>query len=369
MRIFVFATVLTLLAGALPAQSGEWEFRFGPRIIGATIDGRYITEPASEQDVETSVTARLSGAYESVGYNRAADGSLLFVDQLATDAVTSYDRFDLLWELGLQQGIVPRADSASDAAVVYAIYRGRYRLPLAISDSEAADAGLPPITATLRGSVLTGLAWSTVVKAPLTRELSGVTAELAVEWGPSFLHNEVLGSAEFTRLTVKGSAFLPLLALPPRDGFNRFSLYLAGFSAIDWAYGPDVPIAVRQTTGGRSLRGAPGGSVRGYGSGRFDSTFKAITNLELRASLPSIILPSIIPGLVVFTDAGYFNDLDSASPVESQDSGLLLSSGAGLSIDFFDLAALVFYTSFAWTGDTRSGEIWNPLGIGFGFHF
>ena len=363
------AALLLLLTCSLPAQDGTWEFRFGPRIIGATIDTRYITSEPTTEGVETSFTGRLSSAYEAVAFSRGADDSLLFLDPTDTEAISGYSRFDLLWEVGLQQGILPRTGRSQDAAVVYSLYRGRYRLPFAESAADLSAAGLPQVEQTLRGSVVSGIAYSTVEKAPITREQQGLFGEFAIEWGPALLHNELFGSANYSRITLKGSGFAPLLVLPPVDGRNRFSLYLAAFGAVDWASGPDVPLSVRQTTGGRGLRGAPGGSVRGFGSGRFDATFKAVGNVELRAALPAIVLPSIIPGLVLYTDFGYYNDADRRSPTDAEHQGFLAASGAGLSTDLFDLATLVFYTSFAWAGETRTREIWTPFAIGFGFHF
>jgi hypothetical protein len=367
-QISVFLLLLIAVV-SLPADDGALEFRFGPRIFGATLDTRYVTTQPAEDDVETSVTARLSSAYENVGFHRSSTGSLLYIDPAIDSAITGYDRFDLLWELGLQQGILPRGDTTQDAAVVFTLYRGRYRLPFAAAESELLAENLPPVDQTLQGSVISGIAYSTVTRAAITREQEGLFGELAIEWAPEFLHNAILGSGNYNRLTLKGSGFLPLIALDPRDGRNRFSLYLAGFGVVDWATGPDIPISVRNTTGGRGLRGAPGGSVRGFGSGRFDSTFKAIASVELRAALPAIVLPSIIPGVVLFSDFGFYSDLDELSPILLEHSGFLGSSGIGLSIDLFDAVTLVFYSTIAWSGDTRSGDMWTPFGVGFGYHF
>lgn len=76
----VLLCTLVFIASMLPAQEGVWELSFGPRIIGATLDTRYVTTTPTVNDVETSVTGRLSSAYEAVGFHSRADGSLLFID-------------------------------------------------------------------------------------------------------------------------------------------------------------------------------------------------------------------------------------------------------------------------------------------------
>jgi hypothetical protein len=76
-----------------------------------------------------------------------------------------------------------------------------------------------------------------------------------------------------------------------------------------------------------------------------------------------------VPGIVVFTDGAYYADTDAVSPETEQNTGVLLSSGAGLSIDLFDVAALVFYSAYAWTETNVEGGRWVPFALGFGFHF
>ncbi|MFP4376404.1 MAG: hypothetical protein ACLFP4_05120 [Spirochaetales bacterium] len=366
----VFSLVVLVVGfGALFAQNGSWQFRFGPRFWGGSMGTRYSLEEPEVDGVESAIVGTLSAAYEFIGYQRTAMGRLLTVDPAIEDAITEYARFDLLWQLGVEQGLLPRSDSPDDRAVAFALYRGRYRLPFTESDQLVDDAGLPRAAPLLQGSIVSGVAYSTRTQAQLTRVVQGVTGEFALEWGPEFLHNELLGSSDFNRLTLKGSAFLPIVEVAPENGMNRFALYGAAFAGVDWATGPVIPFSVRSTIGGRSVRSAPGGTVRGYGAGRFDATFKAIGNFELRASLPSVGLPLIIPGLVLFTDLGYYLDTEELSPLAAENSGFLLSSGVGASIDLFAAAQFVFYTAYSWTETNVRGEQWIPFALGFGFHF
>lgn len=361
---------LLLVASALSAQSDQWEFRFGPRFWGATVAGRYILTPPSSDDVETSITALLSPAYESAGYYRAADGSLYTVPEDGEDTqATSFNRFDVVWQLGVQQGILDRGGDDADTAVVFLLYRGQYDLPFRDDQRLFFGSGLPEADSSLRGSIVGGVAYREVTLDDVTRVRRGLAGEFAVEWGPPFLHNQILGQADYNRTTLALRGYLPLYEVAPVDGRNRFSSYLAAFAVADWTTGPQIPQIIRATTGGRSVRSATAGSVRGYRSGRFDATFKTIGNIEARMNLPAIAIPQIVPGLVLYTDGGYFYDAAQTSPVTAENNGFLLSSGAGVSLDLFDAAVLVFYASYLWTETDVAGERWVPFSLGFGFHY
>lgn len=370
MKRSVAAVLFLVVALTGYSQSDQWEFRSGPRFWGASLAARYLTQPSTVDGVETSITGYLSGAYEAVGYYRAPNGSLFTAASDGSDAgVTSYNRIDVRYELGVQQGIAPRRDVPSDLAVAFALYRGQFDYPFRTDEGLFFQSSRPETEGSWRGSVVSGLAFSYVEDLSVVRTRSGVAAELALEWGPPFLHNQVLGDADYSRLTLSGRGFLPLHAEEPVNGRNVFSAYLAGFGVIDWTHGPSIPEIVRSTTGGRSVRSAPGGSVRGFNSGRFDSTLKIIGNVEARANLPALIVPEIVPGALVYTDAGFYYDAEETSPTPEENSGLLLSSGVGLYVDLFDLAQLVFYTSYLWTEPSVSGTRWVPFGMGFGFHY
>ena len=368
-RICSIAALLLIAAGAW-AQSDQWEFRFGPRFWGVTVAGRYMLEPPSADDVETSITGLLSPAYQRTGYYRTDEGELYTVPEDGNDPdVTSYDRFDLVWQLGVQQGIFDRGGDDADTAVGFLLYRGQYDLPFRDDEQLFFAADLPETDSSIRGSIVGGVAYRDIAKNDVTRVQHGIAGELALEWGPPFLHNQLLGEADYNRTTLTLRGYLPLYEAAPVDGRNRFSAYLAAFSVVDWANGPQIPQIIRSTTGGRSVRSATGGSVRGYRSGRFDATFKTVGNVEARLNLPAIVLPGIVPGLVVYTDGGYFYDASQTSPVAAENSGTRLSSGAGFYLDLFDAATLVFYTNYLWTETDVTGERWVPFSLGFGFHY
>ena len=373
-RVFILSFVLVSILAGVGAEESRFDLSFAPRFWGVSLFGRYSLEPPAANEVETSVITGLSAAYETVGYYRAPDGSL-FTD--GDDGFTAdqahYNRFDLEWQVGIQQGILPRADLPEDQAVVFAYYRGRYDLPFRDNQQLYFSSDLPEVDGELLGSVHAGLAYSNVVEDDVTGTEKGVHAELVLGWGPSFLHNQVLGSADFTRTTLSGRGFIPLYSADKRGDRNLFSSYLAMFGAVDWATGAVVPMAVRSTIGTRSERPGTGGSVRGYESGRFDATHKAVANVEVRANLPSIVLspklPTLIPGILIYTDAGYYNDLDDFSTTTTEEPGTLLSSGAGVYLDVRGIAQIIFYTNYLWQPAAVDGTHWVPLTLGFGFHY
>jgi hypothetical protein len=86
-------------------------------------------------------------------------------------------------------------------------------------------------------------------------------------------------------------------------------------------------------------------------------------------NLPAIVLPGLIPGLLVYTDAGYYNDMDSFSPDPAEAEGKLLTSGLGVYLDVLEIAEFVFYTNYLWTPARIDGTSWVPFSLGFGFHF
>jgi hypothetical protein len=368
-RILTLVFTVFIVVGAF-ADDDRFHFGISPRIFGLAVGAQFALSEPAVADVETSVIGTLSGAYESSSYFRLPDGSLFTsgAGGYSSDDA-SINRIDLLWEVGIQQGILPGTDGVTDRAAAYALYRGQYDYPFADATSLFANSGLPEADGGLLGAMVLGLFYDGTSKQPVTHVQEGLFGDAAVEWAPEFLHNHVLGEADYARTTVTAGAFFPLFVAEQRDGMNRFASYLGVMGIVDWAHGTAIPFTVRSTTGGRSIRPATGGSVRGIETLRFDASLKAIANVDLRLNLPAIALPSIIPGIVIYTDLGYYNDLEMVSPQTDENSGVLVTSGIGVSIDMFDLVTLVFYTNFLWNETDIDGKSWVPFSLGFGYHF
>jgi hypothetical protein len=198
--------------------------------------------------------------------------------------------------------------------------------------------GLPDAAGFFQNSLLTGLSFNDLNKTDPHRTQQGVYAEVSAEWAPAFLFNTAYGRADFIRLNLTASGFLPVFDIDPRAELNKLSGYLGGFFAVDWCGGGYIPINVQQSFGGRSARAGLGGAVRGYEGDRFDGPFKAVLNAEFRLNLPQFkIIDVLTPGLFAFFDSGYYNY------IYYDEQGFLFSTGIGVSIDVWKLMSLNFY--------------------------
>lgn len=336
----------------------------GPRFWGATVDIRYALNEPSIQFTETTLLAGLSAAYETSTYVRLGDGALVTVG--TADSVP-YPRFDGVWELGAEYGLLPSLVNYTDSLVVFALYRGQYDLPMGEDASLFTDSGLPESAGRLAGAVIAGAGVDTVVLDEVSRTREGVAAEASVEWGPSFLHNQLIGEANYGRLNLTARQFSPIFTLDA-DGTNRLSLYQATYAAVDWGFGAQLPYETRATFGGRSPRSGLGGAVRGYTSRRYDADFKAVFNTELRLTGPPLVVPFILPGLLVHYDAGFYSDTRGISPIKDERSGFVQSAGAGAYVEIVGVASIVFYTHALLSEPSLSGTRWVPFSLGFGFH-
>lgn len=336
----------------------------GPRFWGATVDIRYALNEPSTQFTETTLLAGLSAAYETSTYARLGDGALATA---STTASVQYPRFDGVWELGAEYGLLPSLVNYADRLVVFTLYRGQYDIPMGEDASLFTDSGLPESAGRLAGAVIAGAGVDTVTLDEVSRTRQGVAAEASVEWGPSFLHNQLIGEANYGRLNLTARQFSPILALEA-DGTNQLSVYQATYAAVDWGFGAQLPYETRATFGGRSPRSGLGGAVRGYTSRRYDADFKAVFNTELRLTGPSLVVPIIRPGLLVHYDAGYFLDTRRISPVADERSGFVQSAGAGVYVEIVGVASIVFYTHALLSEPSLSGTRWVPFSLGFGFH-
>ena len=130
-------------------------------------------------------------------------------------------------------------------------------------------------------------------------------------------------------------------------------MYAGDFVSVDWVTGDAVPLNVRQSFGGRSPRTGLGGAVRGVDSGSLDGYFKAVNNLEVRLLGPALFLPTIVPGLVVYLDAGLFSSAGCPRP---EAWGFVASTGAGVFVDLFGFAQLTLYVHYRLVGENADGS-------------
>jgi hypothetical protein len=324
---------------------------------------------------ETALRAVLSAAVSEGGYFRYPDGALYQGDNLDPDRDPYYWLFNGQWMLGLEQGLVSNPQdspegSSSDLITGFTYYRGYYDYPFSAEgyDPLFYRSPRPERDGILTNALLAGAYLSTLQHDREAKTRRGVYGELAAEWAPRALANELYGAADYARLSGKLYGFLPLHSSAPEKP-GGIGIYAGGFVGADLVAGDRIPAHIRQSFGGISVRPGLGGSVRGLETGRFDATFKLAANAELRTILPGLFDGRVLPGVVVHSDFGYYDDREELSPSGEEHTGIALSSGLGLSVTAVDVATIVLYTHYLWTETLVTGGSWQPVGIGFGFHF
>jgi len=374
------AAALFLALAATPLVAGDLPLAFdvSPRIWGADLGIGY-TGLELLDGRDTTLWLWAGGGWEQMPFYRDSDGSLAaeYLD-LASGVIEHglpatinasndpfYQRAEGKWQLGIVQGLV--AAEGPDLVVAFLYYRGRYDAHLT-QGALIADAPLyafPDQDGIFQNSLLAGVAYQGVTKNA-HKVKSGVAAEASAEWAPSFLISAADGDASFLRLNASARFFLPLFdAVPDRDR-NVFSVYAGDFLAVDWITGDAVPLNVRQSFGGRTPRLGLGGAVRGVDSGSLDTNFKAVNNLEVRVLGPALFMPDIVPGLVVYLDAGFFDSAGSPGPAAR---GFVASTGAGVFVDLFGFAQLTGYLHWRLVGVNANGSALTPLAVDFGLKF
>lgn len=363
LAILVFALVLAGWTGA--EESDGFFTEFDPRIIGADVRVGYRFDllPVGL----TQVSGLVGGAWGGEAYYRYDDDSFVEPGDSGPTNV-AFNRVNVRWDVGAGQDT---AASGSLSISPFVYYRGFRNFPLddeseeeLFLDSPRSDAG-----GILSNGVLAGVFVDSVVADENYAVERGVYAEASVGFSPRWLLNDIVGASDFGRVNVTAKGFLPVAAVGAAAD-PVLGAYLAGFYAIDYLYGPTIPHAAASTVGGLNPRFGVGGAVRGVDSQRFDASFKTIANVEARVTFPGVLDPYLVPGIVVYLDGAYFSDLRELSPNTSEHSGYAATSGAGVSVDFFGIATLVFYTQYYLTGSTVArNSPWTPFALGFGYHF
>ena len=199
---------------------------------------------------------------------------------------------------------------------------------------------------------------------------SGVAAELSAEWGPGFFFNTLIGDSDFLRFNLGVRAFLPLFDVAPDRPVNLFCGYLADFFAVDYAVGfaAPVPLAIRQTFGGRNPQTGLGYAVRGVSWADYDTNLKAVNNLELRLELPALYIPDLVPGIIVFLDAGFYDQVGEAGIPAPTPMGIIASTGIGISLDVLDLVTGAGYVDYRIDSENPNGGRWS-LAVEASLHF
>ena len=311
--------------------------------------------------LDTIVEDDLGAGYETDNFYRNPNGSPYFGPSRSGSPVL-FDRLEILEGIGVRQGIVWDQTRNCNLVEGFLFYRLHYDKAYAGSGSLISQSGLPDRDQILSNSLIVGISASTLVKDKVHKTWNGMYGEASVQWGPSFLLNGI-GNADFYRFNATFKGFQTLYTSPATGDFNFLSVYVGDFVSVDYAGGSSIPWYVQESTGGLQPRATVDDWVRGFETGAYGTTFKAVNNFDIRFQGPAMIWPSVAPGAYVFTDAGYYNGF-VGDPTNTA-GGVLASVGAGGYLDVFDAANVTGYLAFPVYGHRIDNASWV---ISFHFH-
>jgi hypothetical protein len=374
--LIVAVLTLALSFGALlPAWSMDNEspvtFDIILRLLGLDVGVGY-RGLALLPGADTTFWVYGGGGYEWMTYYRDASGALLAPASITPDTNTTFVRYEGAWRLGMEQGFAWNERTKTNLFEAFAFYRGRYDAN-EISASIVPtlyNSGLPDASAGLLNTLQAGVAYDDLLFDAKHKTKSGFNAEATAEWGPGFFLNAIVGNSDYVRLNAMARGFIPLYDIAPDSAGNLLSIYAGDYFSVDYAMGfngAPVPVFIRQTFGGRDQNTGLGHAVRGVDTAAYDTNLKVVNNLEVRANLPALYFADLVPGVVVFVDAGYYAQVGEglSAPVPS---GFVASTGAGVYIDIFDLGSLAFYYDYRLDGTNADGTN-TKFAIEFGMHF
>lgn len=324
--------------------------------------------------VDTVFWLIAGAANEGMSYYRLPSGEIYRGGVSSVDPETDPEsrKWYYGWGAGISQGVLWNEETDSNLLELFLFYRARLDNHLADGDPETDQllfrSSIPDRDGLLQNAFLTGFSYNGVVQDTTHKIRRGVYGELSAEWGPSSLQSASAGETGYLRFNATVKGFVPLYVAAPDRDRNLFSLYAGSFLSADYFIGDAVPLNIRQSFGGLSPRTGLGGAVRGVDSGAFDSRFKAVCNLDLRATLPAIVHPDIVPGIVTYFDTGYYHEGgETEGPVSP--SGFIHTTGAGLYIDLFNFATLALYAHYYLNGENADGENLVLGELAFGLRF
>jgi len=376
-RVVLALTFLTACAFSCWAVGDEDPFAFdiGLRLFGADIGIGY-RGLALLPNADTTIWAYVGGGYETEHYYRDPSGDFLAPGSLAPGGVfdglnAAFQRIEGAWRLGVDQGFAWNDRTKTNLVEAFLFYRGRYDINQIQPGLVLYNASILDKDGILLNTLQAGLGYNDLLFNKKNKTQSGFAAEASAEWGPAFFFNTLIGNSDFIRFNATFRAFLPLYDAAPSGSANLLSIYAGEFAAIDYAIGigQAVPLYIRQSFGGRIQTTGLGGDVRGVDNGGYDANLKAVNNLELRVNLPSICWPDLVPGVVVFFDAGYYDQVGEIGTPTPTPSGIVASTGAGIYIDLLDLASIAAYVEYRLDSINADGQHLWPFNVEFGMHF
>lgn len=279
---------------------------------------------------------------------RYPDGSE-WVPPLSDTALSlaAYDVWDGQAGLGLYARLLDGFEGLKIGA--YGVYRFEYSAAAAdATGTIAADAGLAELGGLASHQLALGLQASEIELRRLNQVRSGWSAELSATGG----YAGADPGGPWGKLGGRFDAFLPLADTP------GLGAYLGARLLAEYLAGEGAPALEYQRFGGYNPVAGLGAGLRGTAPGRFDGRFRALANLDLRVSFPSLAGFYVFPGIIAFADAGVSDERTD----DLLSSGLQASAGAGMWAHMFGFDLTITY---AWHFNEARPSLLFTMGLAF----
>ncbi len=343
----VFLLLILIFMYCLPAQAGEasgsvWEFQPYLRLWG--LDMACVYKGFSFMDgLDTKLWLSLGGGVESIGFYRNSDGTAYLPPTSGPD-LGAFSRTNVLWTLGLAQGLVYDLEHQANLLELIAYYRSSTESYTEADGVHALifDSGLPDKDGITQNSLLAGIRYNKISVNQANQLRQGTYAETSLEYAPQWLNQ----TADFTRWNTT------LIRFWPCGGNDDYSVFIGDRLMYDRLYGNYIPINARNSFGGASVfpgitATGLGGTMRGVNYGRFDGYDKLVNNLELRAAFPGLLKQTwITPGVIIYYDLGLTDNLAHQLQMDQLYTSMGAAVYSHFKLSFIELDAGFSYDYF-----------------------
>jgi hypothetical protein len=281
-------------------------------------------------------------AYNGINYYRRPDGSPFLSGDGDFDAdLISTNRFRGNWNLGIQQGILPPSREERDLLRIALKYEGYYFTTTGdVTGTYLAAADRPETAGFINNALHLELDFDDSIRDG-HYVANGMDARGEIEYAPGFMNDY----SDYIHASAAIRTYLPVYDASPEEPMNRFSIYLANRTRVRYLTGAYVPVEEGYSNGI---------SVRSIENERFDAPFVASSSLDLRFALPALFIPEIMPGVLLFTDLGYYYE-------DSEYNGLIISHGGAIYLNLFNYLQVGARMSLLSLGSKMDESIFTPV--------
>ncbi|MCL2792306.1 MAG: hypothetical protein FWD87_04370 [Spirochaetaceae bacterium] len=343
--------LLMISVFSLSGEEGIGDFYIEPRLRtwGLDVDFCLRLNNGLIESRDTILRLTLGGIVGGFGYYR--DENDLYTD--SRDLDYTFTRIDAKWGFGIEQGILWNNKTDKNLLSILLGYRAMrgWKFNMFNQNSILFDSIRPDKDGVLYNTFIASVIVDNTLFNRETGLRSGFHSELSAEIGPEWFFNDIIGIADFTRLFMNVKSFHPLYETK-QQGRPITAIYLANSLGIDYVFGDNIPLPVRQTFGVQRATDGSGGRVRGFESGRFDGEVKVIGNFDIRFKMPRIKSQNgtevLRPGFLAFFDVCYF---DKLAGYNDNGLGVLMSTGFSLFSELFSFGTGVLTIGFPVIGE------------------